>query len=931
MSRFRLLDATTGEAVEVSPEEARQGLAEGRLRAGAPLRVRSIDGRTFEAPADRVGSLLTSGDFDLDTPEAAEDRRLEREYGDRPVAAFGARAAGDLTFGLSDQAAVAIGGEDAQTALRELEQRNPEASIAGSVVGATAPLLLSGGASAVGTAARGAGTAARVLRGIGAPVRGLAALSEGAGAAATRALAGAAPGAARRILSRAAGTAVEGAIEGVAGEAGRIVTEDALGYEPDLAAEAVLSRVGIGGLLGGAAGGTLGAGFATLGEGGRLLRRGGAALADRVSVLRQGWATQVGTELHPDVATAAARVYEAVEAQPGRASLRVDLVADGGPERVLREMMDGSPEGRRILELVANGRARDENVRALRGAVDELLGTAQHVEDFARGSLKRSAVRRRISADAFAEQGAYARGALDRAEQLAVRLQSDPIYVQVGVARGRELAEYVGRVRNQIEGAIEGGADNAADVYIALDQLKRRVGQMQRQAERFDPEATRALQGLYDEMLAPLENAGMWGDDLAEMQRTVNRHWTQYLDRARQWDQMFAAEGGRDVGVDPWRVLREADPAKLDDFLNSAGTARNDRRAEIFEQVIEARSNLARAIAEHMDVPAELAEQARRSPQAVERARQVLGVAVEDSRILNQWREAVAQIGSSRGLSGAISGGLYAGLPGAIVGAAGPDQSVRVLAMLRQAARRVDDRVSGAVRGFLRRGAGATAEAARRGRRAAVLGGATAYRERTRQLEEQARDLPSRIAEGTRDLSGAPRTQQALQTRAARAVAFLQRVRPSGRVPPGTLLAGRAERLPSTSEMERFLRYARAIDDPDTVLADLEAGRLSREGVEALREVYPALYQQITQRAIEALQELKTPPPYQERLQLGLLLGIPTDPSLTPAFLATIQQTHAIASAQQPQQQSAAVTRAPDIAGQLASDTDRLVARRSVT
>jgi len=180
-------------------------------------------------------------------------------------------------------------------------------------------------------------------------------------------------------------------------------------------------------------------------------------------------------------------------------------------------------------------------------------------------------------------------------------------------------------------------------------------------------------------------------------------------------------------------------------------------------------------------------------------------------------------------------------------------------------------------------------------------------------------------------MSNAPRTQQALQTRASQAVAFLQRVRPQGRTLQGELLAGKRERLPSGPEMERFMRYARAVDDPETVLADLEAGRLSREGVEVLRQVYPALYQRLVTRTMEALQDLDTQPPYQERLQLGMLLGVPTDPSLTPAFLATIQQTHAIASAQQPQQHRAAVTRTPDIAGSFASDTDRLVARRQAT
>ena len=51
------------------------------------------------------------------------------------------------------------------------------------------------------------------------------------------------------------------------------------------------------------------------------------------------------------------------------------------------------------------------------------------------------------------------------------------------------------------------------------------------------------------------------------------------------------------------------------------------------------------------------------------------------------------------------------------------------------------------------------------------------------------------------------------------------------------------------------------------------------------------------------------------------------DPSLTPAMLATIQAAHAAAFASH--QESAAPTqKAPDIAGQLASGTQQLEARR---
>lgn len=926
MSRFRLLDAATGEAVEVSPEEARQGLAAGTLRASAPVRVRSVDGRTFEAPAEQVGALLTSGDFDIDTPEAAEDRRLEREFGDSPLRAGAAGAARGLTFGVSDQIAASIGGEETQQALRELEERNPEASIAGEVAGSVAPLLFTGGASAAGTAARGAGTAGRILRGIGAPVRGLAALSEGAGAAATRVLAGSAPGAARRILARAGGTAVEGAIEGAAGELGRLVTEDALGYEPDLTAEALLSRVGVGGLLGAGVGGVLGGGFSTLGEG---IRGGRRALSGTAEVLRRGWQQSVGTQLDDGVA-------------------ELWSLASGRPAEAIREVITG-PQAREARAILLEGDAGLEvAARALRADLNEVERVGQHARDFWSMGLKREQMSRLVARAEPERQIAAARSAMQRARALADELFTDQGLYRPGVgARARDMQRAADAFDNEIELAAQrlaqGADDASADLFVALDGFKRRLGSAQQALERVDGEATRRVRDLYEtDFRRVLEDDSLWGE-AAGAQRAVNEVYTRFLERRRQFAQFFLGDQVRD-SVDPFRALEQADSARIVGFLQGAGTAANDTRAEVFRQVLQEGDALNRVMREYLDLPPALSGRIEASSGATGRALSALEAAERRGRVLGQWRALQGQGDAAGMLAGALGGGAGAafalGGPGAAAGlgaaaaaanmVANPQRIARGLAVLERLARQTDDRIGQSIQRFLRRGGQAVGEAARRGRRAAVMGGATAYRERTRRLEEEARDLPARIADGTRDLSDAPRTQQALQTRAARAVAFLQRVRPSGRVVPGQLLVNR-NRLPSATEMERFLRYARAVDDPETVLRDLEQGKLSREGIEALREVYPALYARITQRAVEALSELETPPPYQERLQLGILLGIPTDPSLTPAFLATIQQTHAAASAQQPQQQSAAVTRAPDLAGSLASDTDRLVARRSVT
>jgi hypothetical protein len=96
----------------------------------------------------------------------------------------------------------------------------------------------------------------------------------------------------------------------------------------------------------------------------------------------------------------------------------------------------------------------------------------------------------------------------------------------------------------------------------------------------------------------------------------------------------------------------------------------------------------------------------------------------------------------------------------------------------------------------------------------------------------------------------------------------------------------------SADEQARFLRYARAVNDPSTVVEDMERGALTREAVEAVRVVYPSLYRQMQGTALRRLADLRKPMAYPQRVQLSLLLGVPADPSLAPETLSQLQATY---------------------------------------
>lgn len=141
-------------------------------------------------------------------------------------------------------------------------------------------------------------------------------------------------------------------------------------------------------------------------------------------------------------------------------------------------------------------------------------------------------------------------------------------------------------------------------------------------------------------------------------------------------------------------------------------------------------------------------------------------------------------------------------------------------------------------------------------------------------------------------ITHAPKIAAKASQVAARAAVFLAAKVPP--TPPSKTITPQFEtpEKPSPGEQEKFLRYVRAADDPLSVIDDMQHGRLTMQGVETLREVYPQLYEELQKTAIEKCADAKHPLDYNQKIQLGLLLDVPTDATLEPAFMRRMQQMH---------------------------------------
>lgn len=135
----------------------------------------------------------------------------------------------------------------------------------------------------------------------------------------------------------------------------------------------------------------------------------------------------------------------------------------------------------------------------------------------------------------------------------------------------------------------------------------------------------------------------------------------------------------------------------------------------------------------------------------------------------------------------------------------------------------------------------------------------------------------------------APKTVAAVTQIAQKATTFLQSKIPPTHVDQKSMTPTLEKPRVSDAEMHTFLKYARAVDDPMSVVRDMSEGRISSEGVEALKVVYPKTYQELQTRVLQSVTEQREKLPYDKRVQLGILLQIPTDATLSPDFVKDLQ------------------------------------------
>lgn len=133
---------------------------------------------------------------------------------------------------------------------------------------------------------------------------------------------------------------------------------------------------------------------------------------------------------------------------------------------------------------------------------------------------------------------------------------------------------------------------------------------------------------------------------------------------------------------------------------------------------------------------------------------------------------------------------------------------------------------------------------------------------------------------------------------------------------------------PDRAELERFARYVRAAEDPAEVIEDLADGKISYEAAETLRKVYPETFRSVQEELADNLAEYRADLPYSRRVSLSILFDVPVEATMSPAFLAAMQEGFQRAP-EPPQPQPPAPTVNPGVATNLGEMAESATLRRA--
>ena len=883
-------------------------------------------------PAD-VQNAADQG-WSVETPEEAKTRAYTKENGGslaEGAKAFGEHAAESATFGASTYALSQLvpnyseGRQNRDVTFKGL-------GIAGDLTGYAFPGLGEG---------KVAGFASKALKAVGAPVATVSRVAGRLGSAAEHLAAGAAPGAVRRVVAKGVGGAVTGGLEGAAIGAGQALSESSI-QNKDLTAELLLSHIRDGASIGGIMGAGLGAGVETLSATGKAI--GGSRMAQHIPGVGDVLGAAGGTRGLEGTAE-----MTALQSVGFQGSDIKRLIKQGGPEaphklgRMLLDEAEYSGDGAIARALKHDVESGADFLRGKKELFGERVGEVNRKLGESGARIDNSSVLRAVDDKILSPL----RSSLDGDDASIVQAIE---HTMGPVSRGVEKAEGLRAAQESLRGFRDSVAQlrqlGSVDEDLALQSSRSllegsKVLRAQLREVGLD-EAAKEL-GPVESMLRGMKPGKLEGSNFGLAERSVDR-------AAQRLERTAVEHGTPSMSYDElWKLRRRIDK----DIAHFGATT--DPRLQAYQDLRNVLKEQIAAQAERTGLAAEFrsANEGYHNWSTLEQVASQRAGSLAGNRKIGLTDTIAGGAGAG---AGAVLGGGIGSVIGSLAATTG-NKFMRSAAGDRLLATGLNKYTNW--RNVVKAGDSAALDLATKTKatveatpvKQRVVGLANRLtqnyeNERQRLLEKTAdkeRMVDSLVAQLGDVRTVDPELANATIRAGTRGMDYLASVMPK---PPGYQdLATAAQEnakggkkkshgldVPDSQKAE-FLRVAKVIDKPTSVLERAKEGRLTPAEVTAVRTAYPNLANVMASQAIaKATQDASRGkvPTYQQRLQLSTLTGAPLDATLRPNVINAYQQMFAASGSppqsQQPAQpQLRAAGKAPEYASRRRNFTDREV------
>jgi hypothetical protein len=870
--------------------------------------VISPDGQHGTVPAEKAQEAFQAG-YNFETAAQREEHAKEQQYGQgmAPLQAGLEGAARGSTFGLSDLLLTKLGLVDRE-GMAERQKRNPGAALTGELASAAFLNPLGGlgiGAKVAGKLGRAADTA---LTAAGAAPKAVSAASsaiEKWGAKAVGALAGGEGSLAARATGKALGLAVESEAYNIAHN----LSEASLG-DKDVTAEKLLANSGQALAIGAG----LGFGMPVAAAAGHTIaEKAGQAIDRTMGLLRDKVLPAVGEAAVAPVASASAALSGAARGDVAEV-LAKPFTVEGAAMR--KDLLNGlTPE------------ARDNIAREFMGSLDETFKATKQATRQAFEGARPKEIETLLRDVPIQGAAAKAEELIGAAKNTIAEMRAQPdVFTQRGLIA--KLEATVGGFEKRL---VDDGVGSTAELFNLADDFKRTIDkQVGKWGKSINPEAIDTVdkvRGVRDLVKGFLEDSEAFGE-AATRQQQFNGAFAAQKNAEKEMLRLF---GDKVVGPSgmPYRKLSSV---KIDTYLRQVGSGRGDIRDTALQNWLSTSKTLTQQIAEsHAKAGVETFDKAGLES-LLEKSLKARQTAEQQFSDLNKLRalDPFGQFGTSSMVMG--------GLPGIIKAMAdqikNPSALVKTLSAAEGLAMNTSKRIGQAVDAFtsvakktanaipardlvapvsvnaLSKALGVNEGTPPRKRRAEGPGDAKAEAfDRSfhglSSMVSNPGDAAAKLEGGLTHLAEhAPETRNAVIAKQLAGAQFLYEKAPKNTASEMSLNPLIDAWRPSDAEIAKWERYAAAVQDPFSVIDEIEAGTVSGEAVEALRAVYPNLYNEIVQTFAGKIGELQRQLPYQKRLALSVLFDLPVDASTTPQFVAAMQSAHGQAIQEEQQHQA---------------------------